>query len=129
MNPDGSLSEKSGRYFNVDLRVTKTFNFGERSRFKVYADLYNLFNTENLYFGSNGRLGLSTATAAATFHAGLVALRPGLRPAGGPSVHRRVRRALRLLDHRSQSYRTGAWRLSPGLRSRPLGDRALSSAV
>ena len=25
VNPDGSIEERSGRYFNVDLRVTKTF--------------------------------------------------------------------------------------------------------
>ncbi|MDQ3750514.1 MAG: TonB-dependent receptor [Acidobacteriota bacterium] len=59
---DGSIEERSGRFFNVDMRVTKTFRFGERFRLSAYADFYNLFNTENLSFAS--RLGLSNATAA-----------------------------------------------------------------
>ena len=57
VNPDGTISEVSGRYFNVDVRVTKTFDLGARARFRVFADLYNVFNTDNLYFGDNGRLG------------------------------------------------------------------------
>jgi hypothetical protein len=32
VNPDGSIDEVSGRYFNVDLRVTKTFTFANRYR-------------------------------------------------------------------------------------------------
>ena len=40
----------------MDVRVTKTFNLGARARFRVYADLYNVFNTDNVYFGDNGRL-------------------------------------------------------------------------
>lgn len=83
VNPDGSISEKSGRYFNVDVRITKSFNLGERVKFKVYADLYNVFNTENLYFGSNGRLGLSVATAAATFQQASTLYGPGFGPPVG----------------------------------------------
>ena len=60
----GNFEERSGRYFNVDLRVTKNFNFGERFRLSTYADFYNLFNTENLSFAS--RLGLTPATASGT---------------------------------------------------------------
>ncbi len=57
----GNFEERSGRFFNVDLRVTKTFKFGERFGLAGYADFYNLFNTENLSFAS--RLGLTAATA------------------------------------------------------------------
>ena len=60
----GNFEERSGRFFNVDLRVTKTFRFGERFRLSGYADFYNLFNTENLSFAS--RLGLTAATASGT---------------------------------------------------------------
>jgi hypothetical protein len=49
VNPDGSIEERSGRFFNTDLRVTKNFTFGARA-FRVYADFFNLFNTENLSF-------------------------------------------------------------------------------
>ena len=50
VNPNGKVEERSGRYLNVDLRVTKSFGIGRRARFKVYADIYNLFDMENLYF-------------------------------------------------------------------------------
>ncbi len=83
VNPDGSISEVSGRYFNIDLRVTKTFNLGDRARFRVYADLYNVFNTDNLYFGSNGRLGLSNATATGTFQQASSLYGPGFGPPVG----------------------------------------------
>lgn len=64
--PDGfgGFEERSGRFFNVDLRATKTFRFGERYALATYIDLYNLFNTENLSFMS--RIGLSTAANAGT---------------------------------------------------------------
>jgi hypothetical protein len=83
VNADGSIEEVSGRYLNLDLRVTKTFNVGSRAQFKVYADLYNLFNTENLYFGSNGRLGLAVATAQATFMQPSTLYGPGFGPPVG----------------------------------------------
>ncbi len=83
VNPDGSITEKSGRYLNLDVRVTKTFNLGSRARFKLYSDLYNLLNTENLYFGSNGRLGLSEATAAGTFQQASSLYGPGFGPPVG----------------------------------------------
>ncbi len=83
-----NISERSGRFFNVDLRVTKTFALGERFKIKGYADFYNLFNTENLTFGppgaSGGRLGLSPVTSRTTF------LQPGslYGPGFGPPVGR-----------------------------------------
>jgi carboxypeptidase family protein/TonB-dependent receptor-like protein len=83
VNPDGSVDEKSGRYLNIDVRVTKTFDLGKRAKFKVYADLYNIFDTENLYFGSNGRLGLSTATSGGTFEQASSLYGPGFGPPVG----------------------------------------------
>ena len=50
LNPDGSIEERSGRFLNVDLRVMKTFAVGGRTNVRVFADFYNLFNTENLSF-------------------------------------------------------------------------------
>jgi hypothetical protein len=73
----------SGRFFNVDLRITKTFAFGNRYRARVYADLYNLFDTKNLYFGSNGRLALSTATSGGTFRQASSLYGPGFGPPVG----------------------------------------------
>jgi hypothetical protein len=83
VNADGSIDEVSGRYFNADVRVTKTIGIGDRARFKLYADLYNLFDTDNLYFGSNGRLGLSTATSAQTFQQASSLYGPGFGPPVG----------------------------------------------
>jgi hypothetical protein len=56
------LGEGNGRYFNVDLRVTKMFKFGERYGLSTYFDFYNIFNTENLAFSQ--RLAISPATGA-----------------------------------------------------------------
>ena len=83
VNPDGSVEERSGRYLNVDLRVTKTVRPGSTRRIRVYADLYNLFDVENLYFGSNGRLGLSDATSAGTFMQASSLYGPGFGPPVG----------------------------------------------
>jgi hypothetical protein len=83
VNPDGGVEERSGRYFNIDVRITKSFNLGDRARFKIYSDLYNLLDTENLYFGSNGRLGLSVATAAGTFQQASTLYGPGFGPPVG----------------------------------------------
>jgi hypothetical protein len=83
VHPDGTVEEKSGRYLNLDLRVSKSFTFAQRFRARVYADLYNLLNTENLYFGSNGRLALSTATSAGTFMQASSLYGPGFGPPVG----------------------------------------------
>ncbi len=63
--PDGNggFEERSGRFFNFDLRATKNFKFGERFGLATYIDLYNLFNTENLSY--NSRIGLTTPAATA----------------------------------------------------------------
>lgn len=82
--PDGAggFEERSGRFFNVDLRVTKNFKFGERFGLATYLDMYNIFNTENLSFMS--RIGLSTPATTNTF------LRPQslFGPGFGPPVGR-----------------------------------------
>ncbi len=82
---DGTLREVSSRYLNVDVRVTKTFDLGQRAKFRVYADLYNLFNTENLYMsgGNNARLGISQATAAGFFMQAGALYGPGFGPPVG----------------------------------------------
>lgn len=63
--PDGNggFEERSGRFFNFDLRATKNFKFGERFGLAAYIDLYNLFNTENLSYMS--RIGLTVPAATA----------------------------------------------------------------
>jgi hypothetical protein len=50
VNADGSIEERGGQFFNVDLRVMKGFRLTDRASIKVFADLYNLFNAENLSF-------------------------------------------------------------------------------
>ncbi|MFN6964231.1 MAG: TonB-dependent receptor domain-containing protein [Pyrinomonadaceae bacterium] len=79
---NGQLEERSGRFFNVDLRVTKNWRFTERFRLATYVDLYNLFNTENLSFAS--RIGLSApATNAAQFLQPVSLFGPGFGPPVG----------------------------------------------
>jgi hypothetical protein len=47
------------------------------------GDPYTLRDTENLYFGSNGRLGLSTATSGSTFQQASSLYGPGFGPPVG----------------------------------------------
>lgn len=75
------VDERSGRFFNVDLRATKTFTFGERFKVSTYADFYNLFNVENLSLAS--RLALSPATAAGAFLQPVSLYGPGFGPPVG----------------------------------------------
>ncbi|MGQ0541642.1 MAG: TonB-dependent receptor [Blastocatellia bacterium] len=56
------VEEGNGRFFNVDLRATKTWKFGERFGLSTYVDLYNIFNSDNLAFSQ--RLAISPATGA-----------------------------------------------------------------
>lgn len=74
------IREMSHRYFNVDLRASKTVKLGERIALQGYLDLYNVFNTDNLAFGSNARLGLSVATSAPTFMQPSSLFGPGFGP-------------------------------------------------
>ena len=78
---DGSIEERSGRFFNVDLRATKFFNFGETMRLSTYADFYNLFNYENLAYAN--RFGLSPATSPTTFMQPTSLYGPGFGPPVG----------------------------------------------
>ncbi len=77
----GNVTERSGRYFNVDLRAAKNFRFGERMALSAYIDLYNLFNVENLSYAS--RLALSPATAAGAFLQPVSLYGPGFGPPVG----------------------------------------------
>jgi len=75
------LGSGSGRYFNVDLRVQKTFSVGEKFKVKGYMNFFNLFNTRNLSFGD--RLGHSYAVAADNFFQPATLYGPGFGPAVG----------------------------------------------
>lgn len=56
------VKEGNGRFFNVDLRATKIWKFGERFGLSTYVDFYNLFNSDNLAFSQ--RLAINPATGA-----------------------------------------------------------------
>jgi hypothetical protein len=63
VNPDGSIDERSGRFFNTDLRVTK--NFPIRGRMlRVSMDFFNVFNTDNLSFALRPEESRATSTTA-----------------------------------------------------------------
>ena len=78
---NGQLVPRSGRYFNVDLRVTKIFSVGEHLKIKPYANFFNLFNVENLSFGE--RRGLSFANSSDTFLQPVSLYGPGFGPPVG----------------------------------------------
>jgi len=79
---NGSIvEERSGRFFNVDLRATKTFNVGERVKVKGYISFFNLFNRENLAFGE--RRGLSYLSSKETFLQPISLYGPGFGPPVG----------------------------------------------
>ncbi len=81
INPDGSIEERSGRFFNVDLRAAKGFRFGERVNLKGYANFFNLFNVDNLAYGN--RLGLSAPATSAGFLQPRTLYGPGFGPPVG----------------------------------------------
>jgi hypothetical protein len=76
-----SIEERSGRFFNVDARVTKTFPIGERVKVKAYINFFNIFNRENLSFGD--RLGLSNLSSVETFAQPSSLYGPGFGPPVG----------------------------------------------
>jgi len=78
---DGTIEERSGRFFNLDLRAGKNFSFGERVRLSGYADIYNLFNVENLALAN--RFGLNPATNPSGFLQPLSLYGPGFGPPVG----------------------------------------------
>jgi hypothetical protein len=59
---NGQVEERSGRFFNVDLRAQKTFSLGETAKLRGYVNFFNLFNRENLSFAD--RLGLSSLSSS-----------------------------------------------------------------
>jgi hypothetical protein len=77
----GSVEDRAGHFFNADLRVTKAFNIGGRTTVKVYADLFNVFNTENLSFAL--RPEQSAANVAGTFMQPVSLYGPGFGPPVG----------------------------------------------
>jgi len=77
----GNIQERSGRFFNVDTRVTKTFPIGEKVKVKGYISFFNIFNRENLSFGD--RLGLSNYSSAGTFVQPSSLYGPGFGPPVG----------------------------------------------
>lgn len=81
VNADGSIEERSGNFFNTDLRVTKGFNVGGRATIKIFADLFNLFNTENLSFTL--RPEQSAANVATSFMQPVSLYGPGFGPPVG----------------------------------------------
>jgi hypothetical protein len=81
VNSDGSVEERSGRYFNADLRVTRPIRIGERFTVKPYANFFNLFNTESLAFGN--RQGLSSPATSRNFLQPRTLYGPGFGPPVG----------------------------------------------
>jgi hypothetical protein len=81
VNADGAVEERSGRFFNVDVRIVKRFRLAGRSAVTVYADLYNVFNTENLSFTL--RPEQSAATSASGFLQPVSLYGPGFGPPVG----------------------------------------------
>ena len=81
VNANNIVEERSGRFFNLDLRAAKNFRFGENMRLSAYADFYNLFNTENLALSN--RFGLSPATSATQFLQPVSLFGPGFGPPVG----------------------------------------------
>jgi hypothetical protein len=80
VNPDGSIDERSGRFFNVDVRLTKNFSFAP-GVLRVYADFFNVFNTENLSFTL--RPEQSSAASASAFLQPASLYGPGFGPPVG----------------------------------------------
>ncbi|MEK6281053.1 MAG: TonB-dependent receptor [Acidobacteriota bacterium] len=77
----GNVTERSNRFINLDLRINKAFSFGERMKLNTYADLYNVFNVENLALAN--RFHLSPATSAAGFLQPVSLFGPGFGPPVG----------------------------------------------
>jgi hypothetical protein len=76
-----NVEERSGNFFNVDLRLAKTFRFAERYALSGYIDFYNLFDTENLSYAS--RIGLSSPASTNNFLLPQSLFGPGFGPPVG----------------------------------------------
>jgi len=77
----GNIKERSGRFFETDVRVGKVFRIGERFRLNGYANFYNLFNVENLSFAN--KRGASYATSSTGFLQPVSLFGPGFGPPVG----------------------------------------------
>jgi hypothetical protein len=77
---NGQIEERSGRFFNVDLRAQKTFSFGEATKLRAYVNFFNLLNRENLSFAD--RLGF-TSLSSSLFLQPLSLYGPGFGPPVG----------------------------------------------
>ena len=97
VNPDGSIEERSGNFFNTDLRVTKSFGVGGRAAARLRRFLQRVQHREPVVHvearAEPGVVGVRVPAAA-------VALRAWLRTSGRPAVHGVVRRAVRVLVSR-----------------------------
>ncbi len=49
-------SFRNRSFTTVDLRLLKSFNLGERSRIQLSAEMFNLFNADNVIFGANAQI-------------------------------------------------------------------------
>lgn len=76
-----SVEERSGNFFNMDLRLSKTFRFAERFGLAGYLDFYNLFDHENLSYQS--RIGLSAGANTSNFLLPQALFGPGFGPPVG----------------------------------------------
>jgi len=76
-----NIEQRSGRFFDVDLRATKTFPIGEKVKVKGYVNFFNIFNRENLAFGD--RLGRSVLTSRDSFLQPSSLYGPGFGPPVG----------------------------------------------
>ena len=76
-----NIEQRSGRFFDVDLRATKTFPIGEKVKVKGYINFFNIFNRENLAFGD--RIGRSVLTSRDSFLQPTSLYGPGFGPPVG----------------------------------------------
>lgn len=78
---DGTVEERSGRFFNLDLRIAKQVALGPKASVRIYVDFYNVFNAENLSFTL--RPEQSSAASASQFLQPVSLAGPGFGPPVG----------------------------------------------
>lgn len=81
VNSDGTVEERSGQFFNVDVRIARPFAIGPRAVVNAFVDLYNVFNAENLSFTL--RPEQSSAASASAFLQPVSLAGPGFGPPVG----------------------------------------------
>ena len=80
VDSSGNVQAASGRYFNTDLRVSKSFPVG-RYNIRAYVDMYNLFDTTNVSLSN--RFGQTPATSSGSFLQPQSLYGPGFGPPVG----------------------------------------------